>query len=43
MDRRAYLPDFCASAAASFRNFAIVDAEGSFRLPLLARRLGLVT
>ena len=39
---RDHLPDFCASAAASWRNFAMVAYEGSFRLPLLARRLGLV-
>ena len=38
-----YLPDFLASAAASWRNLAIVAAEGSFRLLLLLRRLGLVT
>jgi hypothetical protein len=43
MTRRCYLPDFLDSAAARSRNFAMVAAEGSFRLPLLLRRLVFVT
>jgi len=38
-----YFPDFCVSAAANLRSFAIVAAEGSFLFPLLFRRLVLVT
>ena len=39
--RGDHLADFF-SAAESWRSFAMVAADGSFRLPLLARRLGLV-
>jgi hypothetical protein len=35
----AHCPDFFASAAASLRNFAMVEADGSFRFPLFDRRL----
>ena len=38
-----HLLDDFACAAASWRIFAMVAADGSFRFPLLVRRLVLVT
>jgi len=38
-----YLPLLFPAAAASWRNLDMVAAEGSFLLPLLLRRFGLVT